>query len=231
MTKKITFTNLHGYDFFPPKPSIKEVPDWYKNTSEYVNDFGKKISHNGLSTSHTIKKCMPVFDAMTAGYILYTQVDIQVTQENGIPTYSWPSQDAINFHPIIQAELHPSQNGLPYPKWNNPYGISTPPGYSTLFVPPMHNPNKIFTVLPGIVDTDKYKSLVNFPFTLNNVKWEGIIEAGTPMVQVIPIKRDSWKHAIGSDEERGEQAMIIAKLKTLFFNSYKRQFWVRKEYR
>jgi hypothetical protein len=51
------------------------------------------------------------------------------------------------------------------------------------------------------------------------------------MAQVIPIKRDSWKHKIGLDKERWEQSMISAKLKTLFFNSYKRQFWQRKEYR
>ena len=55
--------------------------------------------------------------------------------------------------------------------------------------------------------------------------------AGTPMVQVIPIKRDSWEHKIGSDKERMEQSMITNKLKTLFFNSYKKQFWARKEYK
>jgi hypothetical protein len=81
------------------------------------------------------------------------------------------------------------------------------------------------------VDTDTYKAPVNFPFVLNDVKWQGLIPAGTPMVQVIPIKRDSWEHEIGSDKERQEQNKITAQLKTLFFNSYKRQFWSRKEYK
>jgi len=168
---------------------------------------------------------------MTAGYILYTQVDIQVTQEDGIPYYRWASQEAISFHPIEQAPLHPKKNDSPYAKFNNPYAIKTPPGYSTLFLPPMHNPNKIFTILEGLVDTDAYKAPVNFPFILNNVKWEGIIVAGTPMAQVIPVKRNSWEHKIGSQKERDEQSMISAKLRTLFLNSYKRQFWSRKEYK
>ncbi len=228
--KEILFTNILGFDFFPPKPAVKEVPDWYKNTPEYVGDQGKKIFNNG-GTPHTIKKCIPVFDAITTGYILYTQVDVQVTQQNGLPYYTWPDQNIISFHPIEQAPLHPSKNDAPYPKWNNPYAITTPPGYSTLFLPPMHNPNKIFTILEGLVDTDTYKPPVNFPFILNDVKWEGIIEAGTPMVQVIPVKRDSWKHKIGSNKERMEQEMITKKLRTLFFNSYKKQFWSRKEYR
>ena len=227
--KKITFTNVLGLDFYPPKPAVKQIPDWYKDTPEYTGNQGRKMIAEGIP--HTIKKCMPVLDAITAGYILYTQVDVQVTQVDGLPYFRWAGQDAILFHPIEQAPLHPARNEAPYPKWNNPYSIKTPSGYSTLFLPPMHNPNGIFTVLEGFVDTDTYQTPVNFPFILNDVKWEGIIDAGTPMAQVIPIKRDSWKHKIGSDKERMEQNMITAKLKTLFFNSYKRQFWHRKEYK
>ncbi len=99
--KEITFTNVLGWDFFPPKPAIKEVPDWYKKTSEYTNNQGKLITGNN-STSHTIKKCMPVFDAITAGYILYTQVDIQISRADDLPYYTWADQGAIGFHPIEQ---------------------------------------------------------------------------------------------------------------------------------
>jgi hypothetical protein len=227
--KEITFTNVLGFDFFPPKPAVKEVPEWYINTSEYVGNKEKKII-NPNEIPHTIKKCMPVFDAIISGYILYTQVDVQVTQQDDLPYYNWSDQGAIGFHPIEQAPLHPLKNGAPYPKWNNSYAITTPPGYSTLFTAPMHR-ESVFTILDAIVDTDKYKATVNFPFVLNDVKWEGIIPAGTPMAQVIPFKRESWKHKIGSDKERQEQEKITRKLKTLFFNSYKRQFWSRKEYK
>lgn len=226
--KEITFTNVLGLDFFPPKPAVKEVPDWYRNTPEYVGDQGKKV--DGTNTPHTIKKCIPVFDAITAGYILYTQVDIQVSRVDDLPYYTWSDQGAISFHPVVQAPLHPVKNEAPYPKWNNPYAITTPPGYSVLLTAPMHR-KSVFTILDGIVDTDTYKAPVNFPFVLNDVKWEGIIPAGTPMAQVIPFKRESWEYKIGSDKERIEQDRITKKLKTLFFNSYKRQFWSRKEYK
>jgi hypothetical protein len=229
MSKEIIFTNIFGLDFFPPKPAVKEVPRWYKDTPEYVDDQGKKITQPG-NTSHTIKKCIPVFDAITCGYILYTQVDIQVSQDDDLPSYTWPDQGAISMHPIEQAPLHPARNEAPYPKWNNPYAISTPPGYSTLFMQPMHR-ESVFTILEGVVDTDQYKAPVNFPFVLKDTKWEGLIPAGTPMAQVIPFKRESWKHRIGSDKELKEQNLITNKLKTLFFNSYKRQFWSSKEYR
>jgi hypothetical protein len=230
MKKEITFTNVLGLDFFPPKPAVKEVPEWYKKTPEYINDQGKKFSNDGKNIPHTIKKCIPVFDAITAGYILYTQVDIQVSQVDNLPFYTWPDQGAISFHPIVQAPLHPTRNEAPYPKWHNPYAISTPPGYSVLFTQPMHR-ESLFTILEGVVDTDTYKAPVFFPFVLKDTKWEGVIPAGTPMAQVIPFKRESWEHKIGSDKERQEQEKIQRKLKTLFFNSYKRQFWSRKEYK
>jgi hypothetical protein len=125
--KEITFTNVFGLDFFPPKPAVKEVPDWYKNTPEYVNNQSKKM--DGTNTPHTIKKCIPVFDAITTGYILYTQVDIQISHQDNLPYYTWSDQSAISWHPIEQAPLHPKRNEAPYPKWNNPYAIATPPGY------------------------------------------------------------------------------------------------------
>jgi len=230
MTKTIKFTNIHGLDFFPPKPGVKEVPEWYKNTPEYSTDQGKKIIQPG-NTPHTIKKCIPVFDAITAGYIFYSQVDVQVSQgSDGLPFFNWPSQNAIASHPISQAPLHPLKNEAPYPKWQNPYAITTPPGYSVFFTQPMHR-ESIFTILDGIVDTDTYKAPVNFPFVLNDVKWEGIIPAGTPIAQVIPFKRESWKHEFGTEKDIEELDLVNSKLKSLFFNSYKRQFWFKKEYR
>ena len=227
--KEVVFTNILGYDLYPPKPAKNEIPEWYKKTPSYINN--SKIINDMMETPSTIKKCMPVFDAMTAGYILYTQVDVQVTQKgrDGID-FKWPSQNPIEFHPISQAPLHPKNNEYPYCKWINPYIVTTPAGYSTLFLPPLHNPNSIFTILEGIVDTDIFKAPVSLPFTFNNKDWEGIIPAGTPMAQIIPIKRDIWQHKFGSKKEIKEMEIFTTKIKTIFFNRYKNFFWQKKEY-
>jgi len=222
--KKIIFTNgLGGHIFFPPKLASKNIPDWYKKTEAYNEDFPVPRG--------TIKKCMPIFDIITSGYILYTQVDVRVSKGlDGNPFYKWPSTDPIDFHPVLQAPLHPANNGAPYPKWINPYGIKTPPGYSSLFIQPSHR-ESLFTIFPGIVDTDTYTAPVHFPFVLNNLSWEGLIPAGTPIAQVIPIKRNSWIHELGSDKDKKEIDMIIDKIKVLFHNNYKNFFWKRKEYK
>ena len=225
----ITFTDVVGIDeHYAPTPASRVLPEWYKNTPEYIND--ERVIVNG-ETPHTVKKCIPVFDALTAGYVIPTYVDVQVSQQNGLPYYEWPNFGAISFHPVEQAPDHPGKNGAPYPKWMNPWAIKTPRGYSCLFIAPMHNPNGIFTVLSGVVDTDTYTAPVNFPFTLDDVSWQGLIPAGTPMVQVIPFKRDSFKMKFGNTQDILDQNRVVSRLRSLWFNSYKRQFWTRKEYR
>lgn len=225
----ITFTDTLGVTTdYAPVPAWRALPDWYKDTEEYIG--GERVIRDG-NTPHTVKKCVPVFDALTAGYVLRTYVDVQVTQRDGLPWYEWPSQSAISFHPIEQAPLHPGRNGAPYPKWTNPWAVRTPRGYSSMFVPPMHNPNGMFTILPGIVDTDTYEAPVNFPFVLDDVKWQGLIPAGTPMAQVIPFRRDDWTMRLGDGKDVERQEAVTRRLRSLWWNSYKRQFWTRKQYR
>lgn len=226
---RIHFTDVLGVDQqYAPAPATRCLPDWYRRTPEYTD--GERVIRDG-ATPHTVKKCIPVFDAMSAGYVIRTYVDVQVTQRDGVPWYEWPNFGAISFHPVSQAPEHPSQNGAPYPKWTNPWAIRTPRGYSSLFLPPMHNPNGMFTILPGVVDTDTYEAPVNFPFVLDNVGWEGLIPAGTPLAQVIPFRRDDWAMRIGDDTDRARQNAVTTRLRSLWWNSYKRQFWTRKQYR
>lgn len=229
MTMRITFTDTVGVsDAYIPKPAIQCIPEWFKETQPYVD--GVRAVRDGVTT-HTIKKCIPVWDAMSAGYIIPTFTDIYVDSVEGSPSYAWPAFNALGFQNHVQAPIHPSENGYPFPKWMSPWSIKTDRGYSCLFLPPMHHPNDIFTVMPGMVDTDSYNIPVNFPFTLNDPAWTGVIPAGTPMVQVIPFKRDVFKMRLGGDEERALESRSRSRLVSLWFNSYKRQFWARKEYR
>jgi len=225
---RITFTDTLGVGEYSPTPASRVLPEWYKASPEYVG--GERLIKDG-TTPHTVKKCIPVFDAMTAGYVIRTYVDVQVTQRDGMPYFEWPHFAAISFHPVEQAANHPARNGAPFPKWTNPWAIRTPRGYSSLFVPPMHNPNGLFTILPGIVDTDAYQSPVNFPFVLNDVAWEGLIPAGTAIAQVIPFRRDDWTMSLGDDKDRARIGAVTTRLRSLWWNSYKRQFWTRKQYR
>jgi hypothetical protein len=234
----IIFTNTMGVpEEFVPKPATSFVPEWYKNVGSYLNN-EKKPTGNGKSPG-TIKRCMPVFDAITHGYIITTYVDIWVSQKQQptaegelkvLPWYEWPSFDPIEFHPFAQAPNHPKSNGGPYPKLINPWGIKTPPGYSTMFLAPVHRDN-VFTIFPGVVDTDTYTAPVNFPMVLSDINFRGLIPAGTPIAQVIPFKRESWTMELGKDEDLVQQNLVLKKLRTRFFDSYKDQYRQVKEYK
>jgi hypothetical protein len=225
----IIFTDVLGVpEEYKPKSSNKFIPEWYKNMSSYINDSKKPNGSGG--TLGTIKRCMPVFDAITNGYIITTYVDVYVSNNDNLPYYEWPSFNPISWHPVEQAPTHPTYNEVPYPKWINPWGIKTPKGYSTLFVPPFHR-ESIFTILPGIVDTDEYTSPVNFPFVLNDIKFEGLIPAGTPIAQVIPFKRESWEMSLGNKQDIENQNKINVLLRTKLFDSYKTFFRSTKEYK
>lgn len=229
--RKIVFTN---YSEVPkeylPKPASQFIPDWYKKLEGWLGKPHRMIPEQSM-VPLTIKKCIPVFDSITAGYIIVSPVDVQVSQVDGGAYFNWSANNMIEFHPVEQAPEHPQRNGmLSYPKWINPFGIKTPKGYSTLFVQPFHRDSP-FTILPGVVDTDTYRAPVNFPFVLNDPNWEGMIPAGTPIAQVIPFKRDSWKMEYGKEKEKKDIFDIQKLHKSKFFHAYKSMFWIKKEYK
>jgi hypothetical protein len=69
--------------------------------------------------------------------------------------------------------------------------IKTPPGWSSIFLHPVAYSDLPFQVISGIVDTDVLNTDINVPFVVKN-NFEGLIEKGTPMFQVIPFKREGW---------------------------------------
>lgn len=222
---QITFTNTLDYDIEQPKPAAKWLPEWYLNMSSYKdNDKSPNSFGEGVGT---VKKCMPVFDAITAGYIIATPVDLYIGPDK---TMSWPNANFIDFHPEWQAPSHPLSNKLPYPKFNNPWSIKTPPGYSTLFVQPFHR-ESLFTIMPGIVDTDTYFGTINFPFVVNDLSFTGIVPKGTPIIQVIPFKRDSWKSETGTEKDKAQVLKHKQEARSTFYEYYKRIWYRKKEYK
>jgi len=236
-SKKIDFIkSLDVSDIYLPYPTKKNIPEWYKKSESF---FDNKSILTTL-TSSTIKKCIPIFDAMTSGYTITTFCDIYINHKeiknieknkkepNPKIVASDEKYNTIQFHDLKQLQDHPLFKNQDAPKFMNAWGIRTPKGYSCLFINPMHNKNDIFTILEGIVDTDRYHFPINFPFIFNNSNFTGLIPAGTPIAQVIPFKRDSWNMEIS--EELKLTHSQNNDLFSLFVNKYKKIFWSKKEY-
>lgn len=179
-----------------PKPfsARKSLPEWYKELPQYVE---RENNANDFSILPTIKRCPPFLDAMVIGWIIPLAADVYFkSNQNG----SYNQYKSEFYKPIIEnhfeeqitSKKSPNPN-LPKPplKWMNYWQIKVPRGYSVLFIPPLNRPENRFTCLSGIVDCDEFEEYINFPFFWNVSNFNGIIHAGTPLVQVIPIKRDN----------------------------------------
>ena len=190
-----------------PIPAYKKIPDWFKKipaeSLERRDEWGKR--------SRTAKKCMPLLDAMSLGYILTLGGDVHFkTNKEGSLFFSGggPLGNFIEFHDKDQlgGKTSPTYPG-PAVKFVNRWTIKTAPGYSTLFVPPLNSMEDRFTCLSGVVETDNYPKTVNFPAVWHKKGFDDTIVAGTPLVMCIPFKRseipkDVICRAMTHEEER-----------------------------
>jgi hypothetical protein len=82
------------------------------------------------------------------------------------------------------------------------------------------------------VDTDKHSLQINFPIVINGDKYpvlETLIKKGTPYVQIIPFKRDSWKMNLKPIEKK-EIKRNFLKHGLNLLNMYKTNFWNKKSW-
>jgi hypothetical protein len=98
-----------------------------------------------------------------------------------------------------------------------------------LFIHPLNSGDTPFHSFSGIVDTDKHPVTVNFPFLIRK-DFEGNIPAGTPMIQVIPFKRDKWESKVIDNKEFTEPKEFY-RIFNPPFGQYKRNWWTKKEFR
>jgi hypothetical protein len=232
--KEIVFTLDYGSEWIPkeyyPVPGVKAVPEWYKKMeTSFTKD---KTNSHDVRNTQTIKRCMPVLDAITAGYVIKTHTDLYVKYTDGVVGFEWAAdtQDTVSFHPAYQL-INYRELDLPNgaPKLRNPWGIKTPKGYSCLFLPPTHRPNNGLRILEGVVDTDMYTNAVQFPF-FPDEGFTGTIPAGTPIAQVIPFKRDSFRMSFGEIKEREKNNEVAKLLRSTWINGYRNKFRASKDY-
>jgi hypothetical protein len=232
--KKIVFTDIHNPDgvLEKPKPATDYIPEWYKKAIPYLSSDGKKAPSLDGTPIATIKRCMPVFDMMTAGYIMETPYDIYIRQTDTGPYFQWVEQPAVAFQTMGQFQNHPYSRDINYAvRIEIPWSIKTPKGWSIMVMEPQHQEPGPIECSSGIVDTDNFSIPFNMFLKLRDPKFEGMIPAGTPFLQIIPFKREAWVSQLGGKKERDKYQSDWRKFVTVFFDRYKKFWWVRKEYK
>lgn len=236
LEKKIKFypvKNVNEEAMPYPQPASKFIPEWYRNMDTYIHQgLGPRMPYgDGHVSNLTVKRCIPFFDAMTSGYMVTLSSDvIFVDPKDFTHRVIWTvSNDIVGTHGNGQIKDMPVPEGYDEIfKWMFYFTIKTPPGYSCMFMHPNFMYDSPFITISGVVDTDKHPVPINFPFFLKE-GFMGKIEKGTPICQIIPFKRESWK----MEKERFDDAKPSALdgLHSVIEKSYKTRFWSRKSYK
>jgi hypothetical protein len=237
MSQKIIFKSYFKNYIPEPTPSLIHLPEHYKKLKSFMND---SIS------SVTVKKCIPFLDALTVGYIIPFPVDIRFRYDQKEEKVVWELSDVLsstglerNLKPMSHENFQ-MPNELRYPnrtveavfKWMNLWRIETPPGYSCIFTQPFNRVSN-FKIIDGIVDTDSFDEVINFPFFWTTpVDKPVVVKMGSPMALVIPFRREKWKmntELMPFDAVKAD--MEVLKRMSKIFDNYKTKFWNKKEYR
>jgi len=220
-----------------PIPATNIVPEWFKKQKNYSNNENNilKAHKQKNNFSATYKMCVPVTDSMTSGYMILNSTDILVqnvgNETQYIPYINWKTTfDVIDLQKpeaIANYPIPVGFNSEPF-RWLHDWKIITPNGYSLFITHPMHRHDLPFFTLSAIVDTDKHPNRLLLPFFIKN-GFEGIIEEGTPIAQIMPFKRDSWKSEKKSF--KNETSIIYDNfMKLNYTRTYKNKIWNRKKY-
>lgn len=233
--------NEKTIEFAPqPTPATRVVPDWYKKQPGGIPEKEEAAIKSGASTS-TIKRCMPIFDIMTAGYIIPMPCDLYIdaTDPNKI---SWSIPLGIKMFGSDMIATHSREQYSNYPIDKNRYhqdlfrimpfwAVKTEPGYSCLFINPIHQDESPFWTFGGLVDTDKFITDGHISMLVEK-NFKGVIKQGTPFVQVIPFKREDWEMDIVSVEDsKKEMLNQRLNLRSTFVNGYRNKMRSKKEWR
>ncbi len=202
-------------DLYKPLPANKFLPDWYKKMGR--GDLLESELAETPEETVTAKKCPAIQDILTEGIVLpmwgnfffktlYDEEGNAVNQKWNISTakaYGENADSMIGFHTYPQTKgwnVNRTLDGALL-KMACPWKFIVPKGYSLLYIDPFYHFRQDIRLLSGLVEADKW-GLITFPFEFINTD-KFMIEAGSPMVQVVPIKRETLEivSRYGTDEE------------------------------
>jgi hypothetical protein len=235
VSKNIQFKARDKYGFdtqIKPVPSSSVIPEWWKDAPPYERDkdnpLGKKALIRGGYSNASFKKCRPMLDAITGGYIVKLWADVQVINENGIPSLRWQTFKPIFLEHGSQTNMMERPEGYRHVfKLLNTWIPITPPGYSCLITAPLGYKNLPFLAIPAIIDTDRSKVDLSPPMYLKE-GFEGIVEKNTPMFQIIPFKRDNWKSSFSFYEDQEHDKVMDLTANSIILNHYVKNVMDRK---
>jgi hypothetical protein len=237
MKIKFTAKNPHMYEVaLKPFPASQALPDWWKNMTPYHkspdNPDGKKLIVEGRTSNATFKKCTPMLDSLTSGYIIPLWSDVQVRQIHGEARFTWRVRpDVFEPHGAPSRYITPPTGySSQVVKFINPWIPKTPKGYSVMVSQPFGYLDNPLYAVPAIIDSDTSTLEIVPPMWVKE-GFEGIIEKGTPMIQITPFKRESWSSEFDFYKDGEIEAIEDRNFNSTIVSHYIKNHWSKKTYK
>jgi hypothetical protein len=239
MSKLIKFKARNKKEFdiqLKPYPASENIPSWWKEETPYQisneNPSGNKILIRDTYSNATFKKCTPMLDAIVSGYIVPLWSDVQVTQTLNGPLVTWKTErNVFEIHGESSQKVVPPTGYSNFVfKYLNTWIPITPSGYSVLITSPFGHRDLPFHAIPAIIDSDKSLLEVVNPCWLKN-DFEGIIEKGTPIMQITPFKRENWNSEFEYFNNDDFNIVQEKNFNSTIISHYLKNAWSRKSYK
>jgi hypothetical protein len=133
----------YGWEVAPrPYPASQAIPEWWRSMTPYykepLNPDGKKLIVENRISNAMPKKCVPMLDALTTGYIIPLWSDVQVRLIGNGRRITWRVMEDVFIEHGMGSEMVETMSGYDQQvfKFMNKWRIITPKGYSCLITQP-----------------------------------------------------------------------------------------------
>ena len=97
-----------------PYPATQAIPEWWKAMTPYSkspdNPEGKKLIVSNRVSNAGPKKCVPMLDAITSGYIIPLWADVQIKNDGPNKFITWRTAE-----PVFQEHGHQAREEVEVP--------------------------------------------------------------------------------------------------------------------
>lgn len=195
-----------------PVDISKLLNEFHKSEQEKILKSNKLISNpRVLMRDTTIVNCPGITDFLKTGYIVPAWTDMAFRKYKNQIIFNTADNFPDVHHGVHVSDQYKGMDDSELPlsggfhKVSTPWIIKTSPGISLLITHPYWSRNKTFTSVSAVVHSDESPLVLKWFFELNqelpdtpdvvNMEQQ-IIKRGTPLILLIPFKREKINHKI-----------------------------------
>lgn len=248
MSKLKFISMIEGVDeTMPVIPAYKHQYEWVKRATKNFKESGTltdKVDTNQLlpflsklNVRHT-SKCPGIINLKSKGFIVRTHSDIHLKIKEGSYEWNTPSdwtamsdghcEDTITHH--FEDSLHQFMTDWPKDtlniilKINLPWYVKIPKDYELIMIDPFYKDDYRFTVCPGLFEPDLGLAKLNVPIYWHSTDGEFMIKAGTPIAQLIPIKKENVDFEVTNKNDDKDFSKQIRLMQLKFQEGFTRNY-------